>query len=284
MTTVFDDLATVETESLESFFPMGMFDADRSPGSSNAVRALRMIEKIVREASIQNTLYARYALVQLLPRFMRDERSAQAGGESCLVDVPDFVRQYSVALSPDWYAEIFSLLTDEEVETFLKHYLHAHETWGRPEGIGDLLRTTLESSLHAPVPLVVRELEGEDRPIPTELYSRLGRKENHSYLGKNFVLGRRVVCRPQRYQIVIGPIGPVQLDAFQRAGWAEGTHASQKLYRLVEFAEPFYLHAEIHFLFERVGFVLGKAETGRDQLGIVENGMQERIDTLVHAV
>jgi hypothetical protein len=283
MTTASLDVMTAHVEGLESSFPMGMFDADQSPGSSSATRALQIIEKIVHEASIQNALYARYALVQLLPRFMRDERSAQAGGESFLVDVPDFVRQYAAALSPDWYSDFFSLLTDEEVEIFLKHYLHAHETWGHSEGIGDLVRTMLESSLHAAVPLLVRELEEEDRPIPTELYSKLGRKENHSYLGKNFVLGKRVVCRAERYEIVVGPIGPVQLDAFQRAGWAEGIQASQKLYRLVEFAEPFYLRAEINFLFERVGFVLGKAETGRDRLGIVENGMQERMAALVGA-
>jgi hypothetical protein len=252
-----------------------MFDASGSPGTQNAVRILRILERIIREMSDQNALYARLSLLQSFPRLLRNESVASAAKDPMGAAVPDFLSQFCEALCPNWYESVFSLLNEDELEVFLKSYIHAHETWGRPEGIGALVRTMLEGCVHAPVSVCVQDLKSEERQIPMELLSRLGDTRAFSRLGNDFLLGSRFQCRPVHYEIHVGPVRPAVLDMFQRAGWADGTRPSEKLRRLAEIAEPFYLYAKIRFLFETTGFVLGKATAGKSCLGIVGGVMGE---------
>jgi hypothetical protein len=72
----------------------------------------------------------------------------------------------------------------------------------------------------------------------------------------------------------------MSLESLQRGGWAEDTTPSQKLYQLVELAEPFYLQAKIHFLFEKSGFILNSAVTGSSRLGLSGDMTNERIQNL----
>jgi hypothetical protein len=256
-------------ELLELSFPIGMFGDEGGTGAGNALRALRIIEGIIGEATVQNAQYARFALLQSFPRFIEHEGLTKNEIDAVRAASKDFVRKYSSALSPAWYAELFPALNGDEIEVYLKNYLFAHEMWGHPQGVAAMVKSMLESSLHDDVIVNVYPLAGEERGIPEELHSRLGRKENFSYLGKNFMIGRRVDARPESYEIAIGPITTTQLEVLQRAGWADGTRVTEKLARLVEFTEPFYLRGRLRFLFERVGFVLGTASVGRGRLGLI---------------
>lgn len=263
-------------EPLESLFPPGIFSDFDSAGSKNAMRALRIMEKMVQEAVVRNTLYARFSLLQSFPRLGKDE-----GGKGTGQVAADFVRQYCVALCPDSYAEFLSSLSDDEIEVFLKNYVHAHETWAHPHGVAALVRTMLESSLHGPVNVRIPSLEGEDRVVPEDLHSMLGRRERYSTLGRNFILGRRCTSRPTGFEVLIGPITPAELQSFQRSGWAEGSAPGWKLRRLAEFAAPFYMSTNLRFLFEAKGFVLGKASVGSHRLGVVGGAMEENLGLLV---
>ena len=82
--------------------------------------------------------------------------------------------------------------------------------------------------------------------------------------------------------MLIGPIAPETLDAFQRAGWADGSQAGEKLYRLTELAEPFYLRAEIRLLLEtsESGFVLGRVRVGNNALGFEGGETDQRLRLL----
>ena len=275
MNTALDYDVMGERELLELSFPTGMFDDVSGAGSENALRALRIIERIIRESSAQNAQHARFALLQSFPRFIEREGLTKNEAEVVRQASKDFVRKYCLSLSPAWYSEIFSTLNDDEIEVYLKNYLYGHETWGHPRGVAAMVKSMLESSLHDGVIVDVHRLDGEERAIPEELHSRLGHKENYSYLGKNFMIGKRVESRPEWYEITVGPITTVQLEVFQRAGWADGTRPTEKLQQLVELTEPFYLRGKPRFLFERVGFVLGKALVGRSRLGIVGQASTE---------
>lgn len=257
----------LKMEPLEDSLPPGMFAPDGAPGAQNALRAFRIVESIIRERSAINALTARCALLQSFPRMA--EPAGRDEGPAVVLDAPDFVRQYALALIPSWYGEYIAGLADDEVEILLKHILQAHEAWGHAEGIGGLVRSMLEASAHGPVRVEVMELEGEERPIPPEQLTLLGRKENFALLGKDFALGRRIFSRPERYEIRVGPLGRELLESFRKGGWADGSHPSRKLERLAEFAEPFYLRARIRFLLQSStsGFVLGQGVVGTGALG-----------------
>ncbi len=256
----------IVTDPLEDSLPPGMFAPDGVQGAQNALRGFRIVEGIIRERSAQNALTARLALLQSFPRLAEGARRE----ESVVgLDSPEFVRQYTLALTPSWYAEYIAELTDDQVEILLKHALQAHETWGHAVGVGDLVRSMLEASVHAPVRVEVKPLEGEQRAIPKEQLSMLGRKENYARLGTDFALGRAVFSRPERYEILVGPIGRDALEAFRKDEWAEGSHPSRKLEHLAEIAEPYYLRARIRFLLECTtsGFVLAQGRLGTGALG-----------------
>jgi hypothetical protein len=266
MITVGHNTIRITTEPLEDSLPPGMFAPDGGAGAQNALRAFRIVEGIIRERSAQNALMARCALLQSFPRLAEGVKRDES---SVVLDAPEFARQYALALAPSWYADTIAELTDDQVEIFFKHTLQAHETWGHPAGVGDLVRSMLEAAVHAPVRVGVMPLEGEQRPIPKEQLSRLGRKENFSRLGKDFALGRGIFSRPERYEILVGPLGRDALEAFRREGWAEGSHPSRKLEHLTEIAEPYYLRARIRFLLESStsGFVLAQGILGTGALG-----------------
>lgn len=266
--------------SLEDLLPIGLLDKDESIATANAVKALHIIEQLIRDAGLNSMEHSRYALLQSFPRLFRNLDKDKQSFETLHEDIPDYVQRYASALCPEWYTDFIASLTENEIEVFLKNYLHAHETWGHPEGIATLVRTMLESSTQFPVPVVVKELEYQERSIPDELQSKLGAKNNYSIIGNNFVLGKKFKSRPKYYNIIIGPINVRTLEKFQEAGWAEEATASKKLYRLVEFAEPFYFHARIQILLETTGFILGRASLGKDRLGIVESEFNEYVDTL----
>jgi hypothetical protein len=256
------------TEPLEDSLPPGMFAVDGPPGAQNALRAFRIVESIIRERSAINALTARFALLQSFPR-MAEAAKSEYGSPTVVLEAPDFMRQYALALSPSWYGEYLAVLSEDQLEILLKHLLYAHETWGHAEGIGGLLRSMLEASAHAPVHVQVGALQGEERPIPREDLSLLGQRGQFALLGKDFVLGRNVFCRPERYDIRVGPLSRELLESFRKEGWVEGTQPSQKLERLVQFAEPFYLRARIRFLLESStsAFELGHGVLGGGTLG-----------------
>ncbi len=77
------------------------------------------------------------------------------------------------------------------------------------------------------------------------------------------------MVRPRHYDILVGPIASVTLEALQRGGWAEDISPSTKLRQVVEVAEPFYLRGRVRFLFEKSGFLLKSAVLGKNRLGIV---------------
>lgn len=266
--------------SLEDLLPIGLLDKDESVATANAVKALRIIEQLIRDAGLNSMEHSRYALLQSFPRLFADIDEQRQTFETLHENIPDYVSQYLSALCPEWYVDFISSLTDNESEVFLKNYVHAHETWGHPEGIATLVRTMLESSTQFPVPVVVKELEWQERTIPDEHRSRLGIEGRQSIIGKDFVLGKKFKSRPKHYNIIVGPINIRTLEKFQEAGWADEANASKKLYRLVEFAEPFYFHARIQILLETSGFVLGRASLGKDRLGIVESEFDEYVDAL----
>ena len=268
----------LQIASLEDLLPIGLLNKDKSAGTSNALKALRIIEHLIQDAGLKSMEHSRYALLQSFPRQFADKDEQTQTFETLHEDIPDYVRQYTAAICPEWYFDFISSLSDEQAEVFIKNYVHAHETWGHPEGIATLVRTMLESSTQFPVPLVVRELESQERPIPDELQSKLG--ANHSITGNDFVIGKKFKARPKYYSIIIGPINVRTLEKFQQAGWAKEANASKKLYRLVEFAEPFYFHSRIHFLLETTGFLLARATLGKDRLGIVESEFEEFVDTM----
>ncbi len=270
----------LQIASLEDLLPIGLLDKDESVGASNAVKALSVIERLIRDAGLNSMEHSRYALLQSFPRLFADIGEQSQTFETLHENIPDYHRRYTTALCPESYLEFITSLSDDQAEVFLKNYVHAHETWGHPEGIGTLVRTMLESSTQFPVPVVVKELESQERPIPDELQSKLGMKENYSIIGTNFVLGKKFKSRPKYYNIVVGPINVRTLEKLQEAGWAEEANASKKLYRLVEFAEPFYFHARIQISLETSGFVLGRASLGKDRLGIIESEFHEYVDTL----
>jgi hypothetical protein len=269
-----------DQEPLEVSFPAGMFSADESPGSLSAARMLRIIEKMIQESSAHNALLGRYALLQTFPRLEEVEESRPARDQFVSEAVPDILRQYCKALCPNSFVDVFDSFSELELEVFLKSYLHAHETWGHHQGVATLVRTMLESCTHYALPVIVRGLEGQECVVPDDLISHLGREKQFSFLGKNFLLGRRVVVRPPRYDVLVGPISIMSLESLQRGGWAEDTTPSQKLYQLIELAEPFYLRAKIHFLFEKSGFILNSAVTGSSRLGLSGDMTNERIQNL----
>lgn len=266
--------------SLEDLLPIGLLDKDESAGTLSAVKALRIIEQLIRDAGLNSMEHSRYALLQSYPRLFANIDEQRQTFETLHENIPDYVRQYLSALCPEWYLDFISTLSDEQAEVFLKNYVHAHETWGHPEGIAVLVRTMLESSAHSPVSVIVKELEWQERAVPEELQSKLGVKDRHSIIGNNFMLGKKYKSRPKYYNVIVGPINIRTLEKFQEDGWAEEANASKKLCRLVEFAEPFYLHARIQILLETSGFVLGRATVGKDRLGIVESEFNEYVDTL----
>lgn len=270
----------LQIASLEDLLPIGLLDKDESVGTSNAVKALRIIERLIQDAGLNSMEHSRYALLQSFPRLFADRDEQSQTFETLHENIPDYVRQYTSALCPEWYFDFISSLTDDQAEVFLKNYVHAHETWGHPESIATLVRTMLESSTQIPILVVVKELECQERPIPDELQSNLGMKDKYSIIGKDFVIGKKFKARPKYYNIIIGPINVRTLEKIQEAGWAEEVNASKKLYRLVEFAEPFYFHARIQIMLETSGFVLGRASLGKDRLGIVESEFDEYVDTL----
>jgi hypothetical protein len=266
MITVGHNTIRIVTEPLEESLPPGMFAPDGASGAQNALRAFRIVEGIIRERSALNALTARLALLQSFPRLAEGAKREES---PVVLDAPEFVRQYALALAPSWYAEYIAELSDDQVEILLKHALQAHETWGHAGGVGDLVRSMLEASAHAAVRVEVRPLEGEQRLIPKEQLSMLGRKENFAHIGKDFALGKTVFSRPERYEILVGPVSREILESFRREGWAEGSHPARKLERLAELAEPYYLRARIRFLLESTtsGFVLGQGILGTGALG-----------------
>jgi len=268
MITVGHNSIHLTAEPLEDSLPPGMFAPGGAPGAQSALRAFRIVEGIIRERSAINALTARFALLQSFPR-MAEAAKREEGSPAVMLDAPDFVRQYALALSPSWYGDYIAGLSDDQVEILFKHVLQAHETWGHTEGIGALVRSMLEASVHAPVRIEVSDLEGGERAIPPEQLSLLGRPKNFPHLGKDFALGRNIFSRPERYEIRVGPLGRDALESFRKDGWAEGSHPSRKLERLVEFAEPYYLRARIRFLFESStsGFVLAHGVLGSGALG-----------------
>jgi hypothetical protein len=270
----------LQIPELEFLLPIGLVDKDESIATGNAVRALRIIEQLIKAAGLQTAIHSRYALLQTFPRFYGSMDDKGETFETIHEHITDYARQYTTALCPEWYIDFISSLSDDEAEVFLKNYVHAHETWGHSEGIGTLIRTMLESCTQSNVPVVVKELEYQERSIPEDLQSRLGVKDKHSVLGNNFVLGKKFHSRPKHFNIEVGPINIRSLEKFQEAGWADEANASKKLYRLVEFAEPFYLHSRIHIILETSGFVLARAALGKDRLGIVEREFDEYVDKL----
>ena len=270
----------LQIPELEYLLPIGLVDKDESTATGNAVSALRIIEKLLKDAGLQTAIHSRYSLLQTFPRVYTNLDDNEQTFETLHEDIPDYSRQYAASLCPQWYTDVLSSLSDQEAEVFLKNYVHAHETWGRTEGIGTLVRTILESCTQSTIPVSVKELEYQERSIPDELQTRLGIKEKHSVLGNNFVLGKKFHSRPKHFNIEVGPINIRSLEKFQEAGWADEANASKKFYRLVEFAEPFYLHSRIHILLETSGFVLARATLGKDRLGIVASEFDEYVDTL----
>jgi len=251
---------------LESSFPPGMFDTDESAGSGQAVEALRVIEKLILSGSKQNVLNSRYALLQTFTRQIEEESKTEPISKD-LDLLKGFIRKYCVSLCPDWYSDFLKQLSDEESEVFFKNYLTAHESFGHPDGVADLLRTMLESIAHHPVQVKVKNLEKQNRKIPKDMLTLLGRQ--YSTLGENMVPGKRFNSRPGYYDINIGPVFIDTLELFQKTGWATDIYASKKLCRLAEFAEPFYLRTRIHFILAKKGFEIGKATLGVDRLGSV---------------
>jgi hypothetical protein len=246
----------VETTPTETLLPEGLFD-ERSPGSAKALNALRTIEMLIKETNAENAVLARYAWLQSFPRLTHDDSRNSVGD--------GFVSRFGQALCPSTFRELLDSLSDDETEAFLKNYLVAHETWGHPEGLGSLVKTMLESYVHQNVPVEVLQLKGEERAIPEPLQSLLGSRM--SRLGKDLVLGRHAICRPARYEIIIGPISHSTLRTIQLAGWANETHATPKLQRLTDFAEAFYHRAMIRFVLESSGLSLGVAVLGSSRLG-----------------
>jgi hypothetical protein len=257
------------TESLLDSFPPGMFGGEEASGSRNAARMLGIIERLIQESSVQNALLAQYALLQTFPRV--ESLPPEEGKEGTYTPEPqaDILRQYCTALFPESLAGLLPLLNDAEVEILFKNMLLAHETWGHAHGVATLVRTLLEGCLHDAIPVKVLGLVSDDVPIPEVLISHLGRGDQYSALGKNFVLGRRVAIRPKEYAIHVGPISQTQLGRLQEEGWADDTVPSHKLHQIVAVAEPFYLRSRIHYLFEKAGFTLSSALLGKSRLGVV---------------
>jgi hypothetical protein len=262
-----EDPVDIAAGSLMDSFPPGMFGGEESPGTRNAYRMLAIVEQLIRESSASNALLARYSLLQTFPRV--EVLPPEEGKESDFVPepMPGILQQFCTALFPESLSGLLPLLNENEIELLLKHVVAGHELWGHAEGVASLVRTFLEGSLHDGVPVRVHALADDDRGIPVELWSHLGAKSEYSALGKNFVLGKRVAVRPKEYTVDVGPISRIQLERLQEDGWAEDTRPSQKLYQLVGVAEPFYLRADIRYLFEKSGFRLYSAMLGKSRLG-----------------
>lgn len=268
------------TTSLQSLFPAGMFDAEESAGSGNAWRAISIIESLIKGSTAQNALFSNYSLLQSFPRISSDSDLSTEQFHS-FEDVPvDFVRQYAIALTPEYHHEFLGSLDDQEAEIFLKNYVLAHELWGHPEGVALLVRTMMEYCTQIRIPVRVEELQGETRSIPESLRSRLGANDEYSKLGNDFVLGARFTSRPRQYQITIGPISIRSLEKIREKGWAEELRPSRKLVQLAECATPFYFHPTIRILVEMTGYVLGRVALGRDRLGTVVSEKDDGIDVL----
>lgn len=259
-------------------FPAGMFDHDESQGSSNAARAFLIIEELIRRDLAGQGILARLALLQTFPRLLQAE--TPEGDSVREVDFPpDFVRQYAAQLCPAWYGRFLSKLTAEESEVFLKCLLAAHETWGMREGIGQVVKSMLEHCTHLEVPVEVEPLVPEERPIPDELQSRL--KSRYSAVGVDFVIGSRLLSRPERCEIVVGPISRRSLERIENAGWAKNTEPAPKLTELADFASPFYLSPRIRILLAQTGFTLGAIPLGTTRLGLVDSEEEAGIAALV---
>ena len=274
------DITGVNISSLESFLPIGMIDAGGSNEANNAARALEILEILIKQSGYQQALFTRYSLLQSVPRCEAEKFKIDPAYKD-LEDIPDFIRQYCEALCPKWYHRFFAKLTENEIEIFLKNYVHAHETWGHPEGIATLVRSMLENCGHQHIPVDIRPWEGQQRQIPDDLLTRLGNASRFSTLGENFVLGKRYTSRPEYYEIIIGPISSRTIDKFQNAGWAIQTEPSEKLIQLVEFAEPFYLKARVKFILETIGFILGNAILSKSKLGLVTDIKDSQLDNIL---
>ncbi len=266
---------------LESLFPAGMFDADQSKGSANALNMLRIIETLVKEETSRNALLSRYALLQSFPRIGAGDPSLVQAQERYEESLSDWLRNTCIAIMPQWYGTFLESLSEDELEVFLKNYVHAHELWGHSSGVALFVRTMMEKCVHLPVPVRLDALRGQSRPIPGHLQSRLGLVEQYSLLGKDFVPGTHVLSRPDYYRITIGPISVSMLQKIQEGGWAEGTQPSKKLHALVELASPFYFRTNIIILLEMVGCVIGRATLGKDRLGTVTAGEGEEMNLLL---
>jgi hypothetical protein len=262
--------------SLLSLLPLGMIDRTASPAAARAAEAVEIVEQLLNESSLGHAIKGRRALLQTFDRLNLENIHPNDGHI-------DYLRQYVAALCPAWYADCYHSLTDEELEIFIKHYVHAHERWGHPSGINDLVRHMMELAVGRSVPVSGRELEGERREVPEELFSLLGSEKCYSRIGTDFALGRRFTARPLTYEIVVGPVTMLALEKIQQAGWAEGTRATQKLHRLVELTEPFYFQSRVIILLEIAGFVLGQAELGKDMLGENDTGGDEKFGMLLNS-
>lgn len=269
------------TVPLQSLFPAGMFDPEQNPGTSNAWRAITLLESLIKESTAQNALMARYALLQSFPRIVPDPDATTEHFHN-LDDLPaDYVRQYAGALFPAWFDQVLASLDEVESEVFLKAFLSGHELWGHPEGLVILVRAMMEQCTQTAVRVTAEPLTGDVRPVPDQLLSRLGAHDRYSALGRDFVLGRQFRSRPLHYHVTVGPITLRSLEKLQQKGWADDIRASQKFHRLVELVTPFYFQATIHILLETVGYVLGVATIGRDRLGLVANDREEAVETLL---
>lgn len=241
---------------LNSYLPAGLLDEALSPAAAEARRAFSVLESVVQGACADAASQAQHSLLQSFTRAENDDGSFGS------------LRQFCKALCPSWYHSLIDELDAVSLEIFLKHFLVAHETWGHAESSTALVRSLLECCVQRSVPVQAQPLKGEEREIPEQWQSKLRVKD--SLLGRSFVIGKRFLCRPQFFELIIGPITPQMLSVFQKRGWAQDLDGSTRLQRTLSFTVPFYMKRKVKFVVETSDFILARAILGTSKIHTVE--------------
>jgi hypothetical protein len=263
MENIFDTYLNIDfKKSLLDYFPKGMF-ADDIEIESNAKNAIDIIEELIKENVNQIVDFNRYSNLQLFKRNIKN--TGLLSGHNDAYSIDNFNYLIGKVLLPDRFQAFFEELSEEQSEAFLKIYFSNHEFSGQYTGIEYLVKIMMEASLDESVKVKVDNLMGDNRDIPQNMISHL--KTSNSMIGSNFIIGSKVKCRSRNYHIYIGPIDMNQLNVLNEDGWCDGEMASEKLYKLVSFSEPYYINSRIHILLSRVGFKLGYSKIGNEKLG-----------------
>lgn len=247
---------------LIELMPFDVFGAENEE-SEKAVYWLNIIQEVIFENSSE--IGDLFSNVLQIGR----ERFFDESAEMRYIDIKDsFLFNYIQRILPSYHHKFIEQLNYAELEIFAKSYLFAQDNWGKPNGIIQLIKSILETSVSSELKVRIQDLNGELVNLPYEMCSFLGRKT--FTLGSDLILGSKIYKKSSICNIFVGPISKEHLKIFNDNGWAINNKGSNKLNYLAEMALPYYLNPIITFLLHTKEFKLGYGRLNHDNLGRVQ--------------